>query len=170
MRPCSWIGRSFKWITVTLFWFQKLSKSKKWSGSWNKIHSTHPIQYMFGWWPPHWLGIILQMRDGCCWQFNSHWRQFLSKFSKFIFLEFICLTDKKNSNGKCSWWSDADTHIVLLVPNEWMKMKVWLISSQTKHHPQLTVRSEHVYKQLLIWLFNSWQASWKNDSLKASSS
>ena len=38
--------------------------------------------------PPVWID--LNMSDGCCWEFNSNWRQL---FSKFIFSEFICLTD-----------------------------------------------------------------------------
>ena len=53
-----------------------------------KIYSAHPIQHMSGW--SHWLGIRLQMNDGCCWEIKSHWRQL---FSKFIFPELFCLTD-----------------------------------------------------------------------------
>ena len=81
-------GRSFKWITVTLYWFYKLPKSKKLSGAWNKIYSTHPIQHMSP--RPKWLGVRLQSSNGCCWEIKSHWRQL---FSKFIFPEFFCLAD-----------------------------------------------------------------------------
>ena len=67
--------RSFKWITNshTLYWFQKLPKSRKWSGVWTKIRSTLPIQHR-SWWP-HWLGVRLQISYGCCWEIKSHWRQ-----------------------------------------------------------------------------------------------
>ena len=75
-------------ITVTHYWFQKLPKSKKLGGAWNKIYSTDPFQLM-SWWP-HWLGIRLQSTDGCCWEIKSHWRQ---HFSKFIFPYFFCQAD-----------------------------------------------------------------------------
>ena len=35
-----------------------------------------PIQHI-SWWP-HWLCVRLQMSDGCCSEFNSHWRQLFS--------------------------------------------------------------------------------------------
>ena len=54
--------------TVRLHWFQ----SKKWSDTWKKIQSADPIQHMSS---PHWLGIRLQMSDGCSCEFKSHWRQ-----------------------------------------------------------------------------------------------
>ena len=82
--------RSFKWITVTLYWFLKLLKSKIWSGAWNKIYSTHPIQHMSGW--PNWLGARLQSNDGCCWEIKSHLREL---FSKFIFSTII-LSDRSS--------------------------------------------------------------------------
>ena len=85
-----WNRRSFKWITVTLYWFQKLPKSTKWSGASNKIYSMHPIQHMYGW--PHWLGVRLQMSDGCFWEFNTHWRQLL----KYIYFSRIYLSDRSS--------------------------------------------------------------------------
>ena len=44
-----WVGDLFKWTIVTLYWFQKLPKCKKWSGTWKKIHSTHPTQHKTPW-------------------------------------------------------------------------------------------------------------------------
>ena len=40
---------------------------------------------------PHWLGVRLQMSDGCYWEFNSHVLEGIFS-SKFIFPEFICVT------------------------------------------------------------------------------